>query len=141
MRRDAEHQPISVKDLALNLPASAWRKVTWREGAAAPLSSRFARVRIHVADRDYKLTEPYPEEWLLIERPNGEKEPTKYWLSTLPEDISFRRLVDCAKLRWRIEHDYRAQARGRARRLRRARVEGSIFLDRSSFAPGLTRLI
>src|SRR5262245_62582188 len=43
MRRDAEHQPISVKDLALNLPPSAWRKVTWREGVAAPLSSRFAR--------------------------------------------------------------------------------------------------
>ena len=106
MRRDDAHQPISVKDLALNLPASAWRKVTWREGVAAPLSSRFARVRVRVAHRDYKLTEPYPEEWLLIEWPKGEKEPTKYWLSTLPEDIRFYRLVDYAKLRWRIEHDY-----------------------------------
>jgi len=106
LRRHAKHQPISVKDLALNLPASAWRKVTWREGVAAPLSSRFARVRVRVAHRDYKLTEPYPEEWLLIEWPKGEKEPTKYWLSTLPEDISFRCLVDYAKLRWRIEHDY-----------------------------------
>jgi SRSO17 transposase len=107
MRRDAKHQPISVKDLSLNLPASAWRKVTWREGVAAPLASRFARVRVRVAHRDYKLTEPYPEEWLLVEWPNGEKEPTKYWLSTLPDDISFHRLVDYAKLRWRIEHDYR----------------------------------
>jgi hypothetical protein len=42
----------------------------------------------------------------LIEWPKGEKEPTKYWLSTLPEDIGFRRLVDLAKLRWRIERDY-----------------------------------
>src|SRR5262249_12380842 len=50
--------------------------------------------------------EPYPEEWLLVEWPKGEKEPTKYWLSTLPEDISLRCLVDYAKLRWRIEHDY-----------------------------------
>jgi SRSO17 transposase len=82
------------------------RKITWREGAAAPLSSRFARVRVRVAHRDYRLTEPYPEEWLLIEWPKGEKEPTKYWLSTLAEDISFYRLVDYAKLRWRIEHDY-----------------------------------
>jgi len=115
MRRDAKHQPISVKDLALNLPSRAWRKVTWREGAAAPLSSRFARVRVRVAHRDYKLTEPYPEEWLLIEWPKGEKEPAKYWLSTLPEGISLRGLVDYAKLRWRIvpearlrhdEHDY-----------------------------------
>src|SRR5206468_10915937 len=47
-----------------------------------------------------------PEEWLLIEWPEGEKEPTKYWLSTLPEDISFVRLVELAKLRWRIERDY-----------------------------------
>jgi SRSO17 transposase len=47
-----------------------------------------------------------PQEWLLIEWPEGETEPTKYWLSTLPERISFRRLVDLAKLRWRIERDY-----------------------------------
>jgi SRSO17 transposase len=46
------------------------------------------------------------QEWLLIEWPHGEAEPTKYWLSTLPADISFRRLVDFAKLRWRIERDY-----------------------------------
>src|SRR5829696_3277232 len=50
--------------------------------------------------------EPRPEEWLLIEWPEGEKEPTKYWFSTLPEDISFVRLVELAKLRWRIERDY-----------------------------------
>jgi SRSO17 transposase len=105
-RRDAKHQPISVKELALDLPASAWRKVTWREGAAAPLSSRFARVRVCVAHRDYRLSERRPEEWLLIEWPKDEEEPTKYWLSTLPEDISLLRLVDYAKLRWRIEHDY-----------------------------------
>jgi hypothetical protein len=48
----------------------------------------------------------HAEEWLLIEWPAGDKEPTKYWLSTLPRDISFERLVDLAKLRWRIEHDY-----------------------------------
>lgn len=107
LRRDAKHKPISVRELALNLPASAWRRVTWREGAAAPLSSRFARVRVRVAHRDYKLSESRPEEWLLMEWPMGEKEPTKYWLSTLPEDISFLRLVNYAKLRWRIEHDYK----------------------------------
>jgi hypothetical protein len=43
---------------------------------------------------------------LLIEWPQGENEPTKYWLSTLPGDITFHRLVDIAKLRWRIERDY-----------------------------------
>jgi SRSO17 transposase len=104
LMRRAKHQPISVKELALKLPSSAWRKVTWREGATAPLSSRFARVRVRIAHRDY--SESRPEEWLLVEWPKREKEPTKYWLSTLADDISFHRLVDYAKLRWRIEHDY-----------------------------------
>jgi hypothetical protein len=45
-------------------------------------------------------------EWLLIEWPESEAEPTKYWLSTLPENVSFQRLVDFAKLRWCIERDY-----------------------------------
>ncbi|MET4483422.1 SRSO17 transposase [Bradyrhizobium sp. F1.13.3] len=44
--------------------------------------------------------------WLPIEAPAGEEAPTKYWLSTLPANIGFRRLVDAVKLRWRIERDY-----------------------------------
>jgi SRSO17 transposase len=99
MRRDAKHRPISVKELAFGLPKRAWRKIEWREGTAEPLSSRFARVR--VARGDDQLAE-----WLLIEWPEGEDEPTKYWLSTLTKNISFRELVDIAKLRWRIERDY-----------------------------------
>src|SRR5262249_50851657 len=59
--RDAKHQPISLNDPLPNQPASPWPNVTWREGVAAPLSSRFARVRVRVAHRDYKLTAPYPE--------------------------------------------------------------------------------
>jgi len=57
-------------------------------------------------DRDERLDRPRPEEWLLVEWPEGEHEPTKYWLSTLPGDIAFERMVDLAKLRWRIERDY-----------------------------------
>jgi SRSO17 transposase len=106
IRRDAEHRPISVKALARGLPARAWRTIEWREGTSMRLSSRFARVRVRAAHRDYWLTEPRAEEWLLIEWPPGEHEPTKYWLSTLPDNITFRRLVDLAKLRWRIERDY-----------------------------------
>jgi len=106
MRRDGKHQPISVKQLALGLRKRAWRTIKWREGTAEWLSSRFARVRVRIAHRDYNLTEARPEEWLLIEWPKGEDEPTKYWLSTLPKDVSFRWLVDTAKLRWRIERDY-----------------------------------
>jgi SRSO17 transposase len=106
LRRDAEHQPVTVKELAISLPAEAWRTITWREGTNAPLRSRFARLRVRIARRDFARSEPWPEEWLLIEWPKGEKEPTKYWLSTLPPNVGFARLVDLAKLRWRIERDY-----------------------------------
>jgi SRSO17 transposase len=106
MRRDAEHRPIAVKKLALALPKHAWRTIKWREGSAERLSSRFARIRVRVAHGDRQLAEGRTEEWLLIEWPAAEKEPTKYWLSTLPANISFRDLVNTAKLRWRIERDY-----------------------------------
>ena len=106
LRRNSKHRPITVKQLAVDLPESAWRKVTWREGTNEPLSSRFARVRVRAAHYDYKLTETRPEEWLLIEWPKGEDEPAKYWLSTIPKQIPLRHLVDLTKLRWRIERDY-----------------------------------
>jgi len=101
-RRSATHKPLAVKALAFDLPKRAWRTIGWREGTAGRLSSRFAGVRVRAA-RGRQLR---GEEWLLIEWPKGEKEPTKYWLSTLPADITFERLVDLAKLRWRIERDY-----------------------------------
>src|SRR3954453_12940713 len=106
MRRDNEHQPTSVKALALALGPAAWTEIAWREGVADRLTSRFARVRVRAAHRDFWLGEPRPQEWLLIEWPEGEREPTKYWFSTLPEEIGFARLVELAKLRWRIERDY-----------------------------------
>jgi SRSO17 transposase len=107
IRRDGKHRPLAVKELALDLPKRAWRTIKWHEDTMAePLSSRFARLRVRVAHRDYSLTDSRPEEWLLIEWPKGAQEPTKYWLSTLPRDIAFPALVDFAKLRWRIERDY-----------------------------------
>lgn len=106
LRRDAAHWPVSVKDLALGLPKRAWRTIEWREGSAEALSSRFARVRVRAARRDDQRHETRPEEWLLIEWPRGESEPTKYWLATLPADATLHRLVYFAKLRWRIERDY-----------------------------------
>ena len=75
IRRDAKHRPISVKALARGLPKHAWRMIEWREGTAERLSSRFARVRVRVAHRDYWLAEPRSQEWLLIEWPQGEDEP------------------------------------------------------------------
>ena len=106
LQRDADHQPVSVKELARNLPTAAWREIGWRPGSRGKLRSRFAAVRARPAHRDYRRTEPYPEEWLLIEWPKGTAEPTKYWFSTLPEKTSLIALVKIAKHRWIIERDY-----------------------------------
>ena len=103
-RRD-EPDLISAKQATLALPKRAWRTIRWREGSADWLSSRFARLRVGVGHNGL-VPEALLPEWLLIEWPEGEAEPTKYWLSTLPQTVSFRRLVDLAKLRWRIERDY-----------------------------------
>jgi SRSO17 transposase len=106
LRRSPEHQPVSVKDLALGLPPRAWRTVTWREGSQADLTSRFAALRVRPAHRDTLRSEPWPEEWLLIEWPEGAEEPAKYWLSNLPPRTALKDLVHTAKARWRIERDY-----------------------------------
>jgi SRSO17 transposase len=106
LQSDGEHQPISVKALALSLPQEAWQTITWREGSADGLASRFARRRVRPAHRDNLLSEPRAEEWLLIEWPQDETEPIKYWFSTLSETVAFDRSVDLTKLQWRIERDY-----------------------------------
>ena len=106
LHRDAECKPVSVKELAFSLPAPAWKTVRWREGTKPPLRSRFAAVRVRPAHRDELRSEPYPEEWLLVEWPAGEPEPTQYWLSTLPAQTKRTALVRLAKHRWIIERDY-----------------------------------
>jgi SRSO17 transposase len=106
MRRDADRQPVSAKALAETLAAEAWHTVAWREGSNTELSSRFAAVRLRPASRDFNRSEAHEEEWLLIEWPEGEAEPSKYWLSTLPAVTPIAELAEIAKLRWRIERDY-----------------------------------
>jgi SRSO17 transposase len=105
VRRTARHQPVRLKRLAAELPASAWQTVTWREGTRGAMRSRFARVRVRPAHRDEQRSEPRADEWLVIEWPRGDPEPTKYWLSTLSATILVADLVRLAKLRWRIERD------------------------------------
>ena len=106
LRREPGNEPASVKALAMSLDSQAWRTVTWREGTNAQLSGRFAALRVRPAHRDYLHTGMRAEEWLLIEWPEGEKEPVKYFLSTAPDYASVAQLVFVAKMRWRIERDY-----------------------------------
>ena len=91
-----------MADLARELPARAWRTVTWREGTSGPLSSRFARVRVRAAHRD----RPRDEQWLIIEWPESDDEPAHYWLSTLPKHMAWQPMIDTVMGRWPIEHDY-----------------------------------
>ena len=102
LARDATHQPIAVSALAQQLANACYRSVTWRQGTNVELGARCARVRVRAAHRD----PPRGEEWLIIEWPEGEPEPTRYWLSTLPEQTSFEDLMHTIKARWRIERDY-----------------------------------
>ena len=106
LRRDDSMKPIKVSALAQSLPRKAWKTVRWREGTKGDLVSRFAALRVRPSHRDTWRTEPWPEEWLLIEGPEDKDEPLKYWLSTLPTDTAIATLVDTAKLRWRIERDF-----------------------------------
>lgn len=106
LQRSAAHQPVSVKQLAMSLPSSAFQEITWREGAERKLRSRFAAVRVRPAHRDYEKATPHAAEWLLVEWPRSEPEPTKYWISTLPPSTRLKALVKIAKHRWIIERDY-----------------------------------
>ncbi len=107
---------VAVKDLILAGGPEQAQTVTWRDGsrvrAGTPVKMRsrfvFTRVRpagrtLLAAHRDHDL----PEAWLIAEWPPDQKEPTKYWLSNLPATTPKRTLIRWAKLRWRIEHDYR----------------------------------
>jgi SRSO17 transposase len=105
--RDGERTPISMQDLILSLGRGSFRSVTWREGSKGALRSRFAALRVRAAEGHTKGRAPSEEQWLLCEWPEGEQEPTKYWLSSLPAATTLKSLVRRAKLRWRVERDYR----------------------------------
>ena len=104
LRRDEKPHPISVRKLALQLPADAYEAVAWREGTAGKLTSRFARVRVRAAHGE--TNKQREEEWLIIEWPLTEKEPIAYALSNLPQEISFTDLIATMHLRWRVERDF-----------------------------------
>jgi len=53
-----------------------------------------------------------PAQTLIAQWPPHQDAPTDYWLSSLPADTALRHLVRLAKIRWRIEHDYRELKHG-----------------------------
>lgn len=105
-RRTPQRQPVSVKALAHGLAASAFQKISWREGTNQTLSGRFAAVRVRQAGGNIGKARLHPQQWLLVEWPADDAEPLKYYLSTLPADTPLNELVAQAHMRWRIERDY-----------------------------------
>jgi SRSO17 transposase len=101
----------SLRQLVLAAGERVARMVTWRDGAdGEPLVSRFVALRVRPAGRQLRRVArggQLPVRHLLAEWPLGEPEPVKYWLASLPAEVPLERLVGLAKLRWRVEHDYR----------------------------------
>jgi SRSO17 transposase len=103
----------SLRQLVLATGAQAASTVAWREGAdGAPLAARFVALRVRPAGVRLRRAArgqggELPVRWLLAEWPDGQPEPVAYWLASLPETTPLQRLVHLAKLRWRVEHDYR----------------------------------
>jgi len=100
----------SLRDLVVAAGRPAAKTVAWREGTRGKLRSRFVALRIRPAGVKLRRAVAGGElqvRWLLAEWPTGQPEPVKYWLSSLPEDTPLVELVRLAKLRWRVEHDYR----------------------------------
>jgi SRSO17 transposase len=109
-------KPQDLRTLVMQAGRTAGRYVIWRHGSRASadnrtarMRSRFLALRIRPANRHIPRGEDgsLPECWLIAEWPPGASEPTDFWLSTLPADTPLRTLVRLAKMRWRIEHDYR----------------------------------
>ncbi|GGZ23741.1 DDE transposase [Streptomyces olivaceoviridis] len=118
---------MTVAELATAAGWEAFQEVTWREGSRGPMTSRFLAMWVRPAGvRPRRLAQAaavagqgrwdgvLPEVRLLAEWPDGEDEPTRFWLSDQPDDspIAVADLVRLAKIRWRIEHDYRELKHG-----------------------------
>jgi SRSO17 transposase len=102
----------SLKQLALAAGKRAAKGITWREGSRGRMHSRFLALRVRPANRELRASAhesggELPVRWLLAEWPADAEAPTDYWLASLPADTDLKTLVRLAKLRWRIEHDYR----------------------------------
>jgi len=104
-------RPFStVAALAAAAGPGACQMVAWRQGIRQMLQSRFLAIRVRPMNVALRHAEPgaeVPLRWLLAEWPEGKDQPTDFWLSNLPETATLQELVGLAKLRWRIEQDYR----------------------------------
>jgi SRSO17 transposase len=111
-RRRYRDKPCSLHQLTLQAGQQACVELIWRRGSKGLQRGRFLALRVRpggVTPRRLARAagQELPVGWLLAEWPPGKPEPTKYWLSSLPEATPLVELVRLARLRWRVEQDYR----------------------------------
>jgi SRSO17 transposase len=107
LRPDREACPIA--ELVARVDHDEWQTVAFRDGPGGdPVSSRFVFLRVRALKRwQSGATKEPREEWLIAEWAEGAPEPTDYWLSNLPADTTPERLARLARMRWKVELDYK----------------------------------
>ncbi len=103
-----DREPEAIKALIARLGQQATRTVRFRDGPdGTPMTSQFIFVRVRAA-HDVAGRQGAPrEEWLIAEWPDGDEAPLDYWISNMAPDTPPERLARLARLRWKIELDYR----------------------------------
>lgn len=100
-------KPVSVVDFGIEIrKRGGFRRVTWRQGTRGRLSSFFAMRRVVPCHKDSWDVTEREAVWLLIEWPEGEKEPTKFSFATLHPNTTKKQLVRIVKERYRTERVY-----------------------------------
>lgn len=103
-----DRKPEAIGALIARLGPEQFQTVTFRDGPdGEPMTSRFCFLRVRAGNDWEKASVPPREEWLIAERPEGKDKPTDYWLSNLPADTAPEQLARLARLRWKIELDYK----------------------------------
>ncbi|MEU4507773.1 transposase, partial [Streptomyces sp. NPDC024089] len=104
--------------------ADHFAEVAWRQGSKGTMTSRFAVLALRAAGKQSLAAAQaagggrnqwngvLPPSTVLVEWPAGQDGPTGYWISNLPPETPVAELVRWAKMRWRIEHDYRELKHG-----------------------------
>jgi SRSO17 transposase len=106
-RQVEEPRIVSVKELALTLPPSAWMGLRFPTSVEPGQGSRFAKAGVRSAHREYWKADFFPKEWLVIEWPQGKPEPINFWLSNLPPEAQLKDMTDLTPQRFFGERAFR----------------------------------